>query len=64
MFVCAGGVHVFAWWCFFVRTSIEDLSTIDRKSMKSVKSVKENIEKHKFGRRKDNIVEEKQVLHK
>ena len=26
---------------FFVRTSIEDLSSIDRKSMKSVKSVKE-----------------------
>ena len=41
VFFCAGGVHLFAWWCLFVRTSIEDLSTIDRKSMKSVKSVKE-----------------------
>ena len=26
-------------------------------------SLKKNIDKHKFGRRKDNIVEEKQVLH-
>ena len=42
VFFVRAGCTFFCMVVFFVRASIEDLSTIDRKSMKSVKSVKKH----------------------